>query len=338
MLDIPAPSAATSGFTLAVSPSTLTIPPGSSGASTISVTPAAGFTGTVALAVTVVGAPAGITASLSQTTATGTADVKLTVDVASSALGGNYLVAVTGTSGGVAQTVYVEIGLPYFTLSIAPSALSLDQSAFAAAAITITPQNGFSDKVQFSLSSGLPDGVYAWFHPDTARYSTRLTLVAESTAFTTPNTPLSIVGASSNYTQDISSSLSLSAATGHFGTGVRVNLSSAWNETGIYPTGATYTTGGLDGLGYLFLESARPVARPQWRCLPVWSRRCAGCRLRRWPNHPPASRKIPGPPVAGNRREWRAVRAAPPCHLHRRLDLAVFSELQRLVHSLLQSE
>ena len=252
MLDIPAPSAATSGFTLAVSPSTLTIPPGSSGASTISVTPAAGFTGTVALAVTVVGAPAGITASLSQTTATGTADVKLTVDVASSALGGNYLVAVTGTSGGVAQTVYVEIGLPYFTLSIAPSALSLDQSAFAAAAITITPQNGFSDKVQFSLSSGLPDGVYAWFHPDTARYSTRLTLVAESTAFTTPNTPLSIVGASSNYTQDISSSLSLSAATGHFGTGVRVNLSSAWNETGIYPTGATYTTGGLDGLGYSY--------------------------------------------------------------------------------------
>jgi predicted alpha-1,6-mannanase (GH76 family) len=252
MLDIPVPSAASSGFALAASPSNLAILPGSSGTSTISVTPAVGFAGTIALAVAVLGAPTGITASLSQTTASGAAAVTLTVDVASSTQGGSYLVAVTGTSGGVAQTVYLQIGLPYFTLSIAPSALGLDQRALAAAAITITPQNGFCDKVKFSLSSGLPDGVYAWFQPDTAGSSTRLTLFAESNAFTTPNTPLSIVGASSDYTQNISSSLSVSAATGHSGTGVPVNLSSVWNETGIYPTGATYSTGGLDGLGYSY--------------------------------------------------------------------------------------
>jgi|CZKL01.1.fsa_nt_gi hypothetical protein len=252
MLDIPPPSAASSSFTLAASPPTLAVAPGSSGASTISVTPTAGFTGTVALAITVIGAPAGITASLSQTTASGAADVKLTVDVASSTLGGNYLVAVTGTSGGVAQTVYVEVGLPFFTLSIAPSALSLDQSAIAAAAIAITPQNGFRDKVQFSLLSGLPDGVHAWFQPDTSRSSTRLTLVADSKAFTTANVPFSVVAASSSFAQNISSSLSVSAATGHSGAGVPVNLSSAWNETGIYPTGATYSSGGLDGLGYSY--------------------------------------------------------------------------------------
>jgi predicted alpha-1,6-mannanase (GH76 family) len=252
MLDIPPPSTASSGFTLAASPSTLAIAPGSNGVSTISVSTAAGISGVVALAVSMIGAPAGITASLSQTTATGATDVRLTVDAASSTQGGNYLVAVTGSSGGIAQTVYVQVGLPYFTLSISPSALNLDQSANAVAAITITPQNGFNDKVQFSLLSGLPDGVSAWFQPDNASSSTRLTLAAERNAFTTPNTPLSIVGSSSNYTQNISSNLSLSAATGHFGTGVPVNLSSAWNDTGIYPTGATYSTGGLDGLGYSY--------------------------------------------------------------------------------------
>ena len=252
MLDIPPPSAASSGFALAASPSTLPISPGSNGASTISVTPAAGFTGTVTLAVTVIGAPAGVTASLSQTTVSGSANAQLTVGVASSTPGGNYLVAVTGSSSGVAQTVYVEVGLPFFTLSITPPALSLNQSAGAAAAIAITPQNGFRNKVQFSLSSGLPDGVNAWFQPDTSRSSTNLTLVAGSKAFTTPSTPLSIVATSVNYTQNISSNLSLSAATGHSGSGVPVNLSSAWNETGIYPTGATYSTGGLDGLGYSY--------------------------------------------------------------------------------------
>jgi predicted alpha-1,6-mannanase (GH76 family) len=261
MLDIPAPSAASSGFTLAASPSTLPISPGSNGASTISVTPAASFTGTVTLATTVIGAPAGITASLSQTTVSGAANAQLTVDVASSTPGGNYLVAITGTSGSVAQTVYVEVGLPFFTLSIAPTALGLDQSASAAAAISITPQNGFHEQVEFSLSSGLPDGANAWFEPNTSRSSTKLMLVAGSRAFTTPNTPLSIVAASSNYTQNISSSLSLSAANGNFGTGVPVNLSSSWNETGIYPTGATYSTGGLDGLGYSYSSNLLSPSR-----------------------------------------------------------------------------
>jgi hypothetical protein len=252
LLDIPAPSAATSGFALAASPSTIGLTPGSQGVSTISVTPASGFTGTINLSVSVVGSPAGISASLSQTSASGAAQVTLTVNAASATQGGNYLVAVTGASGSVAQTVYVEVGLPFFTLSTAASTISLDQSSRTAATITITPQNGFHDKVQLSLSSGLPDGVIAWLQPAEATSSATLNLAAFANAFTTPNTPVSVVGASSSYTQTVSSNLSVSAATGNSGAGVPVNLSSAWNETGIYPTGATYSTGGLDGLGYSY--------------------------------------------------------------------------------------
>ena len=261
MLDIPVPSAANTGFTLAASPSNLPISPGSDGTSTISVAPSAGFNGTVALAAAVIGAPVGIIASLSETSVSGAANVSLRVNVASSTSGGNYLVAVTGTSGGVAQTVYVEVGLPFFTLSIAPSSLSLNQLGVASAAITVTPQNGFHDKVTFSLSSGLPDGVYPLFEPAAASSSTKLTLLAAPKAFTTPGVPLSIIGASSSYAQTISSTLSLSAAKGEGRAGSPVNLSSAWNATGIYPTGATYSTGGLDGLGYSFSSNLLGLSR-----------------------------------------------------------------------------
>ena len=260
MLDIPPPSAATSAFTLASSPSALPVTPGGNGSSTISITPNGGFNGTIALSTTVIGAPAGITASLSQPTVTGAASVKLSVSVASATPGGNYLVAVTGTSAGVAQTVYVQIGLPFFSLSITPASLSLNQNGVATAQITVTPQNGFHDQINYSLSSGLPNGVRATFTPGNAG-STRLTLQANLTAFTTPNSPISIVGTSTSYTQSTSSTLSLNSVKGSYGAGIPVDLSSAWNESAIYPTSATYSTGGLDGLGYSFSSNLLGPAR-----------------------------------------------------------------------------
>ena len=261
MLDIPAPSASSTGFTLAAASSNLPVSAGSSGSSTITVTAADGFKGTVALSTTVIGSAAGIKASLSQNTVTGTASVRLTVDVGSSTAGGNYLVAVTGASGGVAQTVYVQVGLPFFALSISPTSLSLSQDAIAAAVINVIPMNGFHDKVKFSISSGLPDGVRAIFLPDTARSANKLTFLAGSKAFTTPNTPFSVLAASSSYSQSVSSDLSVSAANWRFGSGVPVNLSSAWNATGLYPTGASYSTGGFDGLGYSYASNLLGPAR-----------------------------------------------------------------------------
>ncbi len=261
MLDIPPPSAAATGFSLAASSSSGPINAGSSSTSTITVTSVTGFNGTVALTTTVIGAATGVTASLSKNAVTGLASVQLTIDTASSTQGGNYLVAVTGTSGGVSQTVYVEVGLPFFALSITPSSLSLDESAAAIARIVITPLNGFHDKVQFSVMSGLPDGVHALFQPDNARSSTRLALIADDKAFTTPSTPLSIFATASNYSQSISSNLSLSEANRRFGSGVPVDLSSVWNATGIYPAGESYSTGGLDDLGYSYASNLLGPAR-----------------------------------------------------------------------------
>jgi predicted alpha-1,6-mannanase (GH76 family) len=261
MLDVPIPSAGSTGFTLSASPSDVVIAPGSEGTSAIMVTPGSAFTGTISLAVTVIGAPAGITASLGQTTVSGAANVTLNVDAASTVPGGNYLVAVTGTNGTFAQTTYVEVGLPFFTLTVAPPTTSLNQRSLGADTITVTPQNGFSGNVQFSVSSGLPNGVYPWFQPASSASGSTLRLLALGNAFTTPKATLSITGTSSSYVTSASTNLSVSAATGPSGIGLPVDLSTAYNETGIYPTGATYTTGGIDGLGNSYSSNLLGPAR-----------------------------------------------------------------------------
>jgi predicted alpha-1,6-mannanase (GH76 family) len=261
MLDVPVPSAGSTGFTLSSSPSDVVITPGSEGTSAIMVTPGSAFSGTIGLAVTVIGNPAGITASLGQTSVSGAATVTLNVDAASTVPGGNYLVAVTGTNGAFAQTTYVEVGLPFFTLSVAPATTSLNQISLAADTVTVAPQNGFSSDVQFSVSSGLPNGVYPVFLPAGSASSTKLTLLALGNAFTTPKATLSVTGTSSSYVTSASTNLSVSAAAGPLGTGLPVNLSAAYNTTAIYPTGATYTTGGIDGLGNSYSSNLLGPAR-----------------------------------------------------------------------------
>lgn len=250
-------------FTMTPSPAVLVLTPGSSGSSTISVTPTNGFSGTVNLTVAVIGSPAGVSAVLSQNSITGAGSVTLDASTSAATPGGNYLIAVTGSSGGIAHTAYVAIGLPFYTLTVAPNSVYLDQTNFATSQITITPQNGFSGPVQLAPLTGLPTGVFSWFYPNPAKTSSTLYLVADSTAVTGVNTALSVAGTSGNQTQTApSSTLAVSAATGDCGTGVQVNLSSAYNVTGIYAKGATYSTsGGLDGGGYSYSSELLGKAR-----------------------------------------------------------------------------
>jgi hypothetical protein len=261
MLDIPTASSG-ANFSLAASPSTIDLTAGSARSSTIAVTPSNAFNGTVNLTVGILGLSSGITATLSQNSISGAGQVSLNITTTSATQGGNYLVAVTGTSGNISHTAYVVIGLPFFSMSVAPASIFLNQSATASAAVTITPQNGFSGKVKLAPVSGLPPGIVAWFNPDDASTTSILTLAAGNRAITTAGAPLSIVGVSSNYTQSVQATLAVSAATGDCGGGVPVNLSAAYNETGIYPDGATYSSsGGLDGQGSSFSSNLLGNAR-----------------------------------------------------------------------------
>jgi hypothetical protein len=263
MQDIPpGPSATAADFSIASSPTVLNLTPGGSGSSTIAVTPVNRFNSAVSLTATVVGAPAGISAALGQSSLKGAGSVTLNVTTTSATQGGNYVVAVVAGGGGVTHATFVQLALPFFGLSLSPTTSYLDETGQVIGTVTITPFNGFNGTVQLSNAGGLPEGVAAWFQPQPAGTTSTLKIAARGNAGTIANTPYTITGTSTSYSQTLpAANLAVSAATGRDGAGVPVNLSSAFNLTGIYADGATYSSGGLDGLGYSFSSTLLTASR-----------------------------------------------------------------------------
>jgi len=92
-------------YTLSASPSSLTVTQGSSGSSTITVTPSGGFTGSVSLSAS--GLPAGVTASFGTNPTTGSSVVTFTAS--STATTGTSSVTITGVSGSLSHTTSVSL-------------------------------------------------------------------------------------------------------------------------------------------------------------------------------------------------------------------------------------
>jgi len=104
----------TPGFTLSASPSTLSVAPGSTGSSTVTVNDLNGFTGSVVFAST--GLPTGVTAAFNPTSSA-TSSV-LTLTAASTAATGSATITITGTSGTlmpVTTSITLKIGTGYST-------------------------------------------------------------------------------------------------------------------------------------------------------------------------------------------------------------------------------
>src|SRR5579859_5777021 len=171
-------------FTLAASPSTINLKPGSSGSTTITVSPTHGFSGTVDLSVALIGAPAGVSATLSPTSVSTSGSSTLSVSTTSATPGGTIIIAVNGTSNGITQTTYITLALPDFELSVSPSALYLDQQNFTTGTVTVTPENGFAGKVGLSLAGGLPDGVFGLLFPSKTASNSTLAVAAGERALT----------------------------------------------------------------------------------------------------------------------------------------------------------
>ncbi|HEY6968030.1 MAG TPA: hypothetical protein VJA94_02410 [Candidatus Angelobacter sp.] len=98
-------AAATPNFSLSASPSSLTVKQGTSGNSTITVTPSNGFTGSVTLSNSAL--PSGVTASFGTNPTTSTS--VLTFTASSTATTGTTSVTVTGTSGSLTHTTTVSL-------------------------------------------------------------------------------------------------------------------------------------------------------------------------------------------------------------------------------------
>jgi len=208
-------------FTVAASPSSLTIPQGSAGTSTITVSSLNGFNAATTL--TASGLPTGVTAAFSTNPVTppanGNATSTLTLTASSTATTGTATVTITGTSGSTTHTATITLTVnppPNFTIGASPSSLTINQGSNGTSTITITSQNGFNAATTLS-SSGLPSGVTAAFSPNpvtppaNSSATSTLTLTASSTA-TTGTATVTITGTAGSTTHTTTITLTVNTA------------------------------------------------------------------------------------------------------------------------------
>ncbi|HEV2961705.1 MAG TPA: alkaline phosphatase family protein, partial [Candidatus Angelobacter sp.] len=194
---------AAADFTLAASPTSLSVNQGSSGSTTISTTVTGGFNAAVSLSVS--GLPSGVTASFNPASiaAPGSGSSTLTFSASSTATAGTTNVTVTATGGGVTHTTTVALtivstAVPSFTVSASPTSVSVVQGSSGSSTISTTVSGGFNSAISLSIA-GLPAGVTASFNPSTIAApgsgSSTLTFAASSTATTgTVNVTVSATG------------------------------------------------------------------------------------------------------------------------------------------------
>ena len=171
-------------FTLAASAAALSLKPGTSGTSTITIAPLNGFTTAVNLAIT--GLPAGVTAAFAPASTTKTST--LTVTASSAAVAGTYSLTVAGTSSIAtgatvtgSTTLALTVVVPGFSLASSASTVTLPRSSAASSTITVSPVNGFTASVALT-AAGLPTGVTAVFSPATTTTTSSLAFTATATA------------------------------------------------------------------------------------------------------------------------------------------------------------
>ncbi len=144
-----------------------------------------------------------------------------------------------------------------FLLSSSTTSLSITQGRSATVVVGVTPRNGFQSNVSLA-ATGLPAGVTATFSSPNASGTSTLTLKAGSSAHAEIAT-VTVTATSGRLSQNVPILLKVVAV--KTGT-VAVDLTSAYNLTGIYTDGSTFDeTSSLDGGGFALPE--QPVGATQ---------------------------------------------------------------------------
>ncbi len=166
----------TPAITLTVSPGNATIAPGGSADVTGTLTRSGGFTGAVVL--TVEGAPAGVSGSISnESTSGGVTTATITITVAANATPGTYTLTVRGTGSGVSDaTATFTLTVSGFVITLTPSTLSVNQGDQGISEVGLT-RTSFNGTVALSLE-GAPTGITGTFDPTPAPGSSSTLTIA----------------------------------------------------------------------------------------------------------------------------------------------------------------
>ncbi|GAA2159168.1 S8 family serine peptidase [Humibacillus xanthopallidus] len=145
-------------FTVAASPSTLTLDAGARATIAVSVGSVAGWVGPATLSTSSL--PTGVgTVSITPTSVSGSSAATVTVTTATGAPGGTYPVTVTATDGVVTHTATIGVTVVArdLVLSASPTTRTVARGGTAAYTLTVSPRGGLTGSATFTRSS-LPSG------------------------------------------------------------------------------------------------------------------------------------------------------------------------------------
>jgi subtilase family serine protease len=208
-----------SGFTLAPSVSSLSAMAGATtGSTTITATPANGFSGTVTFTCGR-GLPTGATCNITPLNAT---SATLTVQTTTGMAAANAAsLIVTGTSGAVSNSTVVALTVtvpaPTFTIAAAPTSTTvMAGNSVSNVQITVTPANGFTSQITFSCPGVQGVSCSGTATPTGSSPVTTSLTIATSASLAAGTTNLTVSGSGGGVTQTASVSLAVTATNQSF--------------------------------------------------------------------------------------------------------------------------
>ncbi|WP_243027855.1 hypothetical protein [Thermus albus] len=181
-------------LTLSLDPTTLTVPQGGTGTVKATLTPQ-NVSGNVALSL--VGAPSGVTLTPDSVAVNGPTQVVLALKVETGVAPGSYTLTVKAEGGGATATasLVLTVSQPDFTFSLSPTSMTLTQGASTTLVASISPQNGFTGSISFTLV-GAPQGFSLTGGPVTPSGPTDVPLTLSVANTVAPGTYTLVVKAS----------------------------------------------------------------------------------------------------------------------------------------------
>jgi subtilase family serine protease len=150
-------------FTLSTS-SSLSLTPGGHGTVTATTAVTGGFNSAVALSIT--GLPAGVTASFTPVTlpAPGSGSSTVTITASSSTIPGTYSLNITASGGSIQKSSALSLSVaPPFAVKLSASSVSISRGTSGVVTITTSIASGFSGAI--ALAAKPPAGITATFNP-----------------------------------------------------------------------------------------------------------------------------------------------------------------------------
>ncbi|GLZ77905.1 hypothetical protein Afil01_27120 [Actinorhabdospora filicis] len=233
-------------FSIGVSPSQVSVAPGSAVSASVATTLVSGTAESVALSAS--GLPSGVTATFQPESVTAGESAKLSLAASAGAQPGTYPLTVTGRAASATHDAPLSLvvtggpgGGNDFSLSLSPTSGTVQAGQSTTSTVSTTVVTGTAETVRLT-ASGLPTGVTATFDPSsvTAGGTSRLTVAtASSTAAGTYS--VKVTGSADSATHDATFTLTVTRV--QPGNGIQNGGFETGTLTGWTPTGTTGVTG-----------------------------------------------------------------------------------------------